>query len=257
MEGLILAGMGRYEEALAAGDLAIETARKLGRKDNVVMNYSTAALREVFALDEARLRSETVTDRLGPSSFNMPWINARADLLGAQLLMEDLATVDGTWPALWDDAVESEAWERWLDSGRLAANRAELDLALGRIDDAVTWSRRALELAARVNRRKYVVSARTTLGRALVARGDAEGATGELQSAVSLADELGSPLLRWQSRAALAVAERGVKRAASRAEEHAREAAEIIDSVAAGLSPDRAKTYLAAAPVVEALDLTR
>ncbi|HUF58549.1 MAG TPA: AAA family ATPase [Actinomycetota bacterium] len=257
MEGLILAGMGRYEEALAAGDLAIETARKLGRKDNVVLNYSTAALREVFALDEARLRSETVTDRLGPSSFNMPWINARADLLGAQLLMEDLATVDGTWPALWDDAVESEAWERWLVSGRLAANRAELDLALGRTDDAVTWSRRALELATRVNRRKYVVSARTTLGRALVARGDAEGATGELQSAVSLADELGSPLLRWQSRAALAVAERGVKRVTSRAEAHAREAAEIIESVAAGLSPERARTYLAASPVVEALDLTR
>ena len=39
--------------------------------------------------------------------------------------------------------------------------------------------------------------------------------------------------------------------------EHAREAAEIIESVAAGLSPDRAKTYLAAAPVVEALDHAR
>ena len=100
MEGLILAGMGRYEESLAAGDLAIETARKLGRQDNVVMNYSTAALREIFALDEARLRSETVNDRLGPSSFNMPWINARADLLGAQLLMGDLATVEATWPSV-------------------------------------------------------------------------------------------------------------------------------------------------------------
>jgi pilus assembly protein TadC len=48
-----------------------------------------------------------------------------------------------------------------------------------------------------------------------------------------------------------------VKGAASRAEEHAREAAEIIQSVAAGLSPERAATYLAAAPVVEALGLAR
>ena len=43
MEGLILAGMGRYEESLAAGDAAIATARRLGRRDNVVLNYSTTA----------------------------------------------------------------------------------------------------------------------------------------------------------------------------------------------------------------------
>ena len=256
LRGLILSSMGRYEEALEAGDVAIDIARKLGRSDSVVMNYSTLPRREIFALDEARERAEIVTDRLGPSDFNMPWINARADLVGAQLLMDDLAPVERTWPALWEDAVASEAWERWLVSGRLAANRAELDLALGRVDDAVTWSRRALELATRVSRRKYMVTVLTTLGRALIARGDVEGATTELRSAVALADELGSPHLRWQSRAVLATAER-VKGAGERAEEHAREATMIIDTVARGLSPERAKTYLAAAPVVEALDLAR
>src|SRR5439155_5049200 len=208
LRGLILSGMGRYEEALQAGDVAIEIARKLGRSDSVVMNYSTLPRREIFALDEARERSEIVTDRLGPSDFNMPWINARADLVGAQLLQDDLAAIERSWPALWEDAVASEAWERWLVSGRLAANRADLDLALGRLDDAITWSRRALELARRVSRRKYVIGALTTLGRALTSRGDVEDATTELRSAVALADELGSPLLRWQSLAALALAER-------------------------------------------------
>ena len=253
LRGLILSGMGRYEEALKAGDVAIEIARKLGRSDSVVMNYSTLPRREIFALDEARERSEIVTDRLGPSDFNMPWINARADLVGAQLLQDDLATIERSWPALWEEAVASEAWERWLVSGRLAANRAELELAAGRMDDAVTWSRRALELATRVRRRKYVVNALTTLGRALTARGDVEGAMAELRSAVALADELGSPLLRWQSRTALAIAEHA-NGAGERADEHAREAAEIIDTVARGLSPERAATYLAAAPVVEALE---
>jgi len=257
LRGLILSEMGRYEEALEAGDVAIDIARKLGRSDSVVMNYSTMPRREIFALDEARERSEILTDRLGPSSFNMPWINARADLMGAQLLMDDLAPVERMWSAVWEDAIASEAWERWLVSGRLAANRAELELKAGRIDDAVTWSRRALELATPVSRRKYITNALTTLGRALTARGDAEDATAELRSAVARADELGSPLLRWQSRAALAVAERGVKGAASRADEHAREAAEIIQAVAHGLSPERAKTYLAAAPVVETLELAR
>ncbi|TMK34112.1 MAG: hypothetical protein E6G58_12255 [Actinobacteria bacterium] len=256
LRGLILSGMGRYEEALQAGDVAIEIARKLGRSDSVVMNYSTLPRREIFALDEARERSEIVTDRLGPSDFNMPWINARADLVGAQLLQDDLAAIERSWPALWEDAVASEAWERWLVSGRLAANRADLDLALGRLDDAITWSRRALELARRVSRRKYVIGALTTLGRALTSRGDVEDATAELRSAVALADELGSPLLRWQSLAALALAERA-SGAGDRADEHAREAAVIIDAVARELSPERATTYLAAAPVVEALDLAR
>jgi class 3 adenylate cyclase/tetratricopeptide (TPR) repeat protein len=254
---LIFAGLGRYEDAVAAGDAAIETAGRLGRPANVVTNYSTLPLREIFAAPEARRRSETVVDKLGPSSFNMPWINARADLLGAQVLMDDVAAIERSWSSLWEDAIVSDGWERWLISGRLAAYRAELDLASGRIDDALTWSTRAIELAEQSGRRKYLANARTTLGRVLTAQGEGEGATAELRSAVALADELVSPLLRWQSRAALALAERGVKGAASRAEEHAREAAEIIRSVAAGLSPERAATYLAAAPVVEAFELAR
>jgi tetratricopeptide (TPR) repeat protein len=249
--------MGRYEDALAAGDRAIETARRIGRRDSVVMNYSTSPLRDIFALEEARLRSETVTDRLGPSSFNMPWISARADLIGAQLLMDDLAPIERTWAAVWELSLETDAWERWLVAGRLAANRAELDLALGRIDDAVTWSRRALELATRVRRRKYEVNAHMSLGRALVAGGDAEAAAAELRSAVALADELGSPLLRWQARAALASAERRSKSATGDADLHGQEAVDIIHAIARDLSPERARTYLAAAPVVEALDLTR
>ena len=250
VRGLALAGMGRYEEAIAVGDRSIETARRLGRKDNVVMNYSTAALREVFALEEARERSETVVDRLGPSWFSMAWLSARTDLIDAQLLMDDVAPIERTWEAVWDEAMAIDAWERWVVTGRLAAGRAEMELARGRLDDAVTWSGRALELATRGRRRKYEVMARIALGRALTARGDAEGATGELRSAVALADELGSPLLRWQTRAALAAADRS-------AEEPAREAAEIIEIVSADLSPERAKTYLAAAPVMEALDLAR
>ncbi len=211
MRGLILSGMGRYEEAVAAGDLAIQTAQKMGRKDNVVTNYSTTALREIFALEEAKLRSETVSDRLGPSEFNMPWMNARADLIGAELLLDDLASVERTFPALWDEALQSEAWERWLITGRLAANRAELELSAGRIDDALMWSRRAIELAKTARRPKYLANAFTTLGRVLTAQGEATSATAELRSAVALADELGSPLLRWQARAALSLAQRAVK----------------------------------------------
>jgi len=252
MGGLILAEMGRYEESIAAGDAAIATARRLGRKDNVVLNYSTTPLREIFAVEEARVRSETVVDRLGPSDFNMPWMNARADLIGAHLLVGDLGRVEREWPSAWDDALAVSAWEHWLITGRLAAYRAESELEAGRFDDAVTWARRAIETARGVHRRKYEAIAMTLLGRALAAKGLGDAAASELGTAVTVADELGSPLFRWQARAALA---RALATSSDGAdpEPPLQEAAAIVRGVAASLSPERAEVYLAAAQVVEVL----
>ncbi|MGH2679761.1 MAG: ATP-binding protein, partial [Actinomycetota bacterium] len=169
--GLALAGLGRYEEAIEVGSRSIETARRLGRKDNVVMNYSTTPLREIFAVAEARERSETVADRLGPSWFNMAWLSARTDVVAAQVLMDDFAPVERVWDDLWETSAASPSWERWIVTGRLAASRAELELAAGRLDDALTWCRRAIDRAKRAGRRKYVTVSLTTLGRALTASG--------------------------------------------------------------------------------------
>ncbi|MGA9160597.1 MAG: AAA family ATPase [Actinomycetota bacterium] len=255
MEGLILAGMGRYEESLAASEAAIAIARRLGRRDSVVLNYSTTPLREIFAVDEALRRSELVADRLGPSDFNMPWMNARADLMGARLLAGDLGRVQRDWPSAWEDALSSSAWEHWLIMGRLAAYRAELELRTGHLDDAVTWSRRALESARSAHRRKYEATVLITLGRALTAQRLGEVAVGELREAVAIADQLGSPLLRWQTRAALADASSGAP--GPDPEVALREATTIIRDVAASLAPERAETYLAAPRVVGVLDAAR
>ena len=245
--------MGRYEEALAAADAAIATARRLGRRDNVVMNYSTMPLREIFAVDEALRRSQTVVDRLGPSDFNMPWMNARADLIGAHLLGGALGLVEREWPSAWDDALAVSAWEHWLITGRLAAYRAEWELEAGQFDDAVTWARRAIDTARGVHRRKYEAIALTVLGRALTAQGQGEAAATELGTAVEIADALGSPLLRWQARAALAKALSTGSNGPD-PETLLREAATIVQEVAASLAPERGKAYLAARPVVEVLE---
>jgi tetratricopeptide (TPR) repeat protein len=240
--------MGRYEEALATADEAIATARKLGRPDNVVLNYSTTALREIYAVDEALERSETVVSRLGPSDFNMPWMNARADVVSADLLLGDIGAVERAWPAMWDDALASHAWERWLLGGKLAAVRAEAELQRGRPDEAIEWSGRAIELARSARRRKYETAALVTLGRALAARGLADEAAAELRRAVEVADGLGSPLSRWQARAALALAVPGVETEALLVE-----AAAIINAVAGSLTPERGARYLAAPQVRETL----
>jgi hypothetical protein len=169
--GLNLAGLGRYEEAIARGEEAIATAHQLGAWDIRVTNDSTSPLRDVYALDEARRRSERMVEQLGPSDFNMPWMNARADLICAHLLADDVGAVKRDWPSAWDDALASPAWEHWLITGRLAVVRAQLELELGRLDESLTWSGRAVDLARPVGRRKYEVVSLITQGRALTAQG--------------------------------------------------------------------------------------
>ena len=252
--GLNLAGLGRYEEAIARGDEAIATAHRLGAWDIRVTNDSTGPLRDVYALEEARRRSERMVERLGPSDFNMPWMNARADLICGRLLGDDVAAVEREWPAAWDDAVASPAWEHWLITGRLAVVRAELERVRGRLDDAVTWSGRALELARPVGRKKYEVVAMITLGRTLAAQGLSDEAASRLHGAVALADALGSPLYRWQARAALAEAVRGVPDEAASSDRFLEGSVGIIRDVAGLLAPGRAAGYLAARPVAEVLE---
>jgi class 3 adenylate cyclase/tetratricopeptide (TPR) repeat protein len=251
MKGLVLSGLGRYEEALTAVDTAISIANAMGRPVNVVTNYSTGPLRDIFAADEAHARSSAIADRLGPSDFNMPWINARADVIAADLIRGEFGRVEVAFPETFEDAASSLAWERWLVSGRLCSNRAELALAMKQPEEALTWARRALEMARTAGRKKYEVIATMTLGRALTASGLADGATTELRTAVAEADALGSPLYRWQTRAALADAVRAVE-GEDAADTHMTEAVAIIREVLAALSPEHAAGY-AAAPQVAAV----
>ncbi|MEA2579452.1 MAG: hypothetical protein QOE83_344 [Actinomycetota bacterium] len=253
MEGLTLAGLGRYEEALRAVETAISVARSMGRPTDVVTNYSTGPLRDIFALDEAHARSSEIAERRGPSSFNMPWINARADVIAADLLRGEYGRVETAFPQTWEDALGSLAWERWLVSGRLCSIRAELALATGHADDALTWARRARDMARVATRTKYEVIATMTIGSALSASGLAEEAVAELRTAVSAADALGSPLYRWQARAALAVSLRPLQ-GADAADTIAAEAAAILRDVIAGLSPERSAGYAAAPQVAAVLD---
>jgi hypothetical protein len=117
----------------------------------------------------------------------------------------------------------------------------------------VTWARRAIDAARAVRRRKYEAIARTLLGRALTAQGLGDAAATKLGTAVEIADELGSPLLRWQARAALS---RALATSSDGVDPEAplQEAAAIIRDVAASLAPERGGSYLAAPPVVEALE---
>jgi tetratricopeptide (TPR) repeat protein len=252
LEGASLAAMGRYEEALAVFDERIALGREMARPVRVILNYSTVALRDIYDLDEARRRNEEALEQMGWSSFNMPWQNALVDLVFDDLLAGDIGSAEARWPKVWDDVSAGQAWQRWMLVGKMAAARAELALHGGRHEEAADWAIKAMEMARPVGRKKYETAARITLGRALVAMGRPSEAVDELRIAVSDADGLGTPPARWQARAAFgqALLESGLddEAGASYAE-----AGRIIEEMASGLAPERAKRLLSVDPIQEVL----
>ena len=253
MEGLVLAAMGRYEEALASFDTVIALGRELGRPVRVLLNYSTMAFRELYDLDEARRRSEESLSQRGKlASFHMPWMNAAVDLIQTDLMAGDVGAAEVRWRELWDEVLATPAWERWLLGGKMAALRAEIALETEPPEAAAEWAQKAIAMARSVGRTKYENIARAILGKALLAMGRRQDAVGELREAVRGSDALGNPAARWQARANLAAVLAAV--GDDEGEESAfREAAGIIREMEASLASERAKRFVATPEVARVL----
>jgi tetratricopeptide (TPR) repeat protein len=255
MSGLILGAMGRYEESIHNADAAIAAAVELGRADlRVVLNYSTAPLREVYDLDEAWSRSERSFAASSPDEpFHMPRMNAIVDLIETDILGGDTRDALHRWEPVWEETLTTPAWERWLLGAKLAAFRAELALAAGDAEEAATWADRGLALAAEAPRRKYVAVSHAVLARALARLGHKDESLEHAGAAVAVADDVGNPAGRWRTRRALVEAATGAgdSETAARA---AQEAMAVVRSIAEGLSSERAVTFLRAPQVAEAME---
>jgi len=252
MEGLTLTAMGRYEEALATFDAKISLGREMGRPVRVLLNYSTMALRELYQLDEARRRNEEALEQQGWSSFNMPRLNSLVDLVFTDLVAGEIGRAESAWPSVSEEVQAGRAWQGWLLAGKMVTARAEIALHSKKHEESAEWAQRAIDMARTVRRRKYESVARVILGRALFGMGRASDAVAELHTAVGEADRLGSPPGRWQARLALGQ----VLFATGRDDEAGSaftEAGRIIDEVASGLAPERAKRLLSADPIREVL----
>jgi tetratricopeptide (TPR) repeat protein len=253
MEGLLLASMGHYEEALASFDEVIALGRQMGRPVRVLLNYSTLAFREIYDLPEARRRSEESLTQAGRSpNFHMPWMNAAVDLIHCDVLAGEIGAAETRWRELWEDVLATPAWERWLLGGKMAALRADMALQAEDPAAAAEWAQLALAMAREVHRVKYEAVARGLLGRALLTLGRREEAVRELHAAANGAESLGNPSGCWWARANLARALEVAGDDAG-AEDQLRVAAGIIRGMATGLSTDRARRFLAAPPVAEVL----
>jgi class 3 adenylate cyclase/tetratricopeptide (TPR) repeat protein len=253
-EALALAGLGRHEEAIRIWDELFVIARELGRNARVLLNYSSLAYRELLDLDEARRRSEEALELSAGQSFGMPRRFAQSDLIFTDLLAGDVESAQAAWPELWTDAESATGWTRWLIYGRLTAARAEIALRANNAESAVDWARRSIELARRTRRRKYEARSLSALGEALARLGRRDEALHQLQAGVAVADELVGPPARWEARAALGRATYALGDDHRAATAYA-EAAQLVETFALSLAPERASRLLQASSVNEILSL--
>ena len=253
MEGVALANMGRYEEALTIFDRVIALGRELGRPVTVLLNYSSLALRDIYDLDEARRRSEeALSGASRNSTFHMPYLNAIVDLIQADTLAGDLGRAEVRWKDHWEDITTTPAWERWFLGSKMAAFRADIYLQMRDLEEAVRWADRAIEMARTSRRPKYEAVARGIRGNALSRLARPLDAARELEEAVRISDRLENPTLRWRARIDLGRARSGSGGEADAAKV-VDEAAAIIREIESSLAPDRARRFAAAPQVAEAL----
>jgi class 3 adenylate cyclase len=248
-EALALAGLGRHEEAFAMWDEMLRTAAEMARNPAAVLNYSSLAYREVYDLDEARRRTETVLELTAGMEFGMPRQFAGSDLIQTQLLAGDIGGALEAWPQRWADAEHATAWTTWLIAGRLAQARAEIALAAETPESAAEWAQRGVEIARRTKRLKYEARSLSTLGEAFVRLGRREEGLDALRAAVAIADGLLGEPGRWHARAVLGRVSYDVGADDEAAAAYA-EARRLVDAFSEGLAPEHAAS-LARSPVVE------
>jgi class 3 adenylate cyclase/tetratricopeptide (TPR) repeat protein len=248
-EALALAGLGRHEEAISIWEDLLSIAHELDHPPRTVLNNSSLAYRELLDLDEAQRRSEQVIELTAAQSIGMNRQFATTDLLLTRLLAGDIGGAQAMWPALWESAQQATAWTTWLIAGRLEAARAEIALHAETPDVAAEWADRAVATARRTRRRKYEALSLALLGEALGRLGHRDQAFEALRGAVAIADDLVGPPLRWRTRAMLGSAAYATGDDDSAATVFS-EAAELIDTFAATLAPERSARLLSA-PIVD------
>jgi class 3 adenylate cyclase/tetratricopeptide (TPR) repeat protein len=254
---LSLSALGRADEALSLFERVVALGRELEaqpRFTSRAMNMWAGSLHDLFDTADARAKNEEAIALGEKAAFPGSIVSGKIDLLHSDLEIGEVGRAEATLPGLQAAAEATKGWHQWLWVTRLARAKAEVALAAGRHDDAIELAGAAIEIAARYYRRKYVVTSRIVLGRALHKAGRLHEAGETLQRALAEAERLKHPATIWNAAARLAQAAYAAGDDAGSQRAHSRARVEV-ERFAAGLSDARRERFAAAPQLTDLFGL--
>ena len=213
-----------------------------------LLNMQAGSLREIGCLDASRALNREGLEAGLEADFPASQISARIDLALTDLAEGEVGRAEGQLPAVREAIEGARGWHQWLWTGRFVDMVALVTLESGRFEDAASKSEESLRYIARYPRPKYEARTRITYGRAMLGLGLDSEAIDSFRRALELAEQLGQAVLRFPAADGLsrALERNGREEEADAARRHARE---VIETVAAGLTPERRTRFLGSAAV--------
>jgi tetratricopeptide (TPR) repeat protein/predicted Ser/Thr protein kinase len=203
--GISLAGTGRYAEARRAFDELRTLGRQYGVLPMLARGIAMAGGVEIALGDYKRgeATAHEARELARRVSFAPPLVSSSIDLLFVYARTHE----PGRAEAMVDDVAASVAaasgWHGWLWRLRMSEARAELALARGHWDDAITMASECIEDSRARSRLKYEILGLITRARARQAQDQITAAREDASRAVSLARTLGDPIVRLSALNAL------------------------------------------------------
>lgn len=244
-QALAMVAMGRHAEGIVLAQTLLNRAQDIGRRwGSFVRSVWSMALRDLNQFNEARQLNEEARELALSVGAEFGATEQMIDLLVIDLMRGEIGRAQSQWNPLRHRVDGRKTWFRWLAEVRMAAAEARLALETEQLDSAVDLAYASMALASRAGRPKYEVQARLTLSEALLQLGKPQDAITELRPAVAIADNLGSPPLRWQTRAILGRAAYATGNDESSSVAFG-EASELLNDFAATLKPEQSASLLA------------
>ncbi|HEX2500367.1 MAG TPA: adenylate/guanylate cyclase domain-containing protein [Methylomirabilota bacterium] len=209
-QGVVLTGKGDYEPAQAAFEESLALAERVGDINSIprCLNSLAWLLSECGDYERAIEMFGAAAERARkwPHAVGVE-ITAYCEVNRADVFLDkgDLSLA-GEFLEQARRIVEDPAtypWMKWRYAMHLRMSQGEFALARGDMTQAQELTREALDIAAKMNARKYLVRGWRLSGEIALARRQWEEAERDLRRSVAMAQVIGNPPQLWRSHGAM------------------------------------------------------
>ena len=242
--GLALAASGRYRDAVEAFAEGQQVARELDTEIQAIQSVtkSVGFHIDIFDYEGAKtLASQVYRPARSLQDYPYMAISSGIDLMLIAARQNDPADADGILQSVLERITTEHGRHGFLWRMRLAVVRAELELAKGNMEAALSFAEEGLRRAREVHRPKYQALALEARGNDLLRLGRGSEAVESLREAVGVARPTGDPAMFLRAATQLLAVEPSPELLA--------EAAQAVDRIRSNLPDDMLPAFEDSEPV--------